>query len=360
MFNTPSFNTSSSPFVSVAGGILSFRPGRKASFWSTLFLSAMVAEGVQAQNLATVRVEENLRAEPQGVIIGRLLPGSTLSVLQLQGRWAQVDLQGWIWTRSTQVTDRTGFDLAVSVAPQENLRADPSGEILAHLLEGALLERLEDVPGWTRVRRVAWVWLPSLDLVEIADPPSGLGSQGPVGGGGGQGWWRSGPRGAPVLSGPDGDTLAQTRPGIELQLLAREGNWVRVKLEGWSWAPLGEQTDSVGSGTLLEVTPDEVMQDPESYRGQVVSWDLQFISHEEAERVRTDFYEGEPFLLTRSTAQGRTFVYVAVPPERRSEVEGLIPLERIRIVGRIRTGAAALTGNPILDLLELIRISGNQ
>jgi hypothetical protein len=319
----------------------------------------MVVEGVQAQNLATVRVEENLRAEPQGVIIGRLLPGSTLSVLQLQGQWAQVDLLGWIWTRSVQVTDRPGFDLAVSVAPHENLRAEPSGEILAHLGEGALLESLEDIPGWTRVRRVAWVWVPSLDVAEVAGPSSGPGSRGSAGGGVGQGWWRSGPRGAPVLSGPDGDTLAQARPDIELQLLAREGNWVRVRLEGWSWAPLGEQSDSVESDTLLEVTPDEVMQDPESYRGQVVSWDLQFISHEEAERVRTDFYEGEPFLLTRSTAQGRAFVYVAVPPERRVEVEGLIPLERIRVVGRIRTGAAALTGNPILDLLEFTRISGN-
>jgi hypothetical protein len=88
----------------------------------------------------------------------------------------------------------------------------------------------------------------------------------------------------------------------------------------------------------------------------VVDWELQFVSQEAAERVRTDFYEGEPFLLTRATSSGRVFVYVAIPPERLAEVEGLIPLERIRVVGRIRTGAAVLTGNPILDLLELTRI----
>ena len=35
----------------------------------------------------------------------------------------------------------------------------------------------------------------------------------------------------------------------------------------------------------------------------------------------------------------------------------IIPLERIRVVGRIRTGAAVLTGNPIIDLLELTRRS---
>jgi len=113
----------------------------------------------------------------------------------------------------------------------------------------------------------------------------------------------------------------------------------------------------VDPGNILEITPDEVTQNPDAYRGRYVDWELQFISHEEAERVRTDFYEGEPFLLTRSTDPGRTFVYVAIPPERLADVRGLIPLERIRVVGRIRTGAAALTENPILDLLGLTRIS---
>jgi len=78
---------------------------------------------------------------------------------------------------------------------------------------------------------------------------------------------------------------------------------------------------------------------------------------ERAEKIRTDFYEGEPFLLARTSTSGRSFVYVAVPPDRLGAVEGLIPLERVNVVGRIRTGAAALTGNPILDLIELTRLS---
>ena len=330
-----------------------------ASLWLAVLFSVIVVEGVQGQSRATVSVEENLRAEPQGVILGRLLEGSTFAVLQVQGRWAEVELQGWIWTRSIQTTDRPGFDLTVSVAPHENLRVEPSGAVLARLAEGALLERLEDTPGWTRVRRVAWVWAPSLALDEADDPPPAPASPGPGAGAGEGGWWRSGPGGAPVLTAPDGDTLALARPGTELQVLARQGSWVRVRLEGWSWAPLGARTDSVGPGILLEATPEEVMQDPDAHRGQVVDWELQFISNEEAERVRTDFYEGEPFLLTRSIGPGRTYVYVAIPPERLAEVQDLIPLERIRVMGRIRTGAAALTGNPILDLLELTRLSGN-
>jgi hypothetical protein len=95
---------------------------------------------------------------------------------------------------------------------------------------------------------------------------------------------------------------------------------------------------------------------PDDYRGEVLQWDLQFISLERAEDLRTDFYANEPFLLTRTGDGDEGFVYVAIPPERLREAEGLSPLERIRVVGRVRTGSSRLTGNPILELLSLDRI----
>ena len=326
-----------------------------------LFVPLLAVGNVSAQRVATVRVQENLRAEPQGTVIGQLLPGTELPVTELRESWAQVRLQGWIWSRSIRTDQRPGFDLAVSASPRENLRREPSGPILARLLEGALLEEMEEaeaVPGWTRVRRVAWAWRPSL---EIQDPEPEVESPGP-GEGGGVGidtspreWWRSGASGAAILTGPDGDTVATTRPGTELQVLARQGGWVRVRMEGWVWSASGAEPDSLSPVVVSDLSPEDVARDPEAHHGRVVEWELQFVSREEAERVRTDFYEGEPFLLTRASSTGRTFVYVAVPPERLPEVEGLIPLERIRVVGRIRTGAAGLTGNPILDLMELRR-----
>jgi len=314
--------------------------------------------GTGGQEKATLRVEENLRAEPQGVVLGRLSAGSSFSVMEISGQWVRLEVQGWIWTRSVRTTDRMGFDLAVSVAPGENLRLDPSGAILGQLSEGALLERLESVPGWTRVRRVAWIWGPSVTVSASEQPapapargvPVGVGAE-PAGR-----WWRSGPDGASLLSGPDGDTLARIRSGTEVSILAREGNWIRIRLEGWSWAPMAEQPDSSLSVSLSDVTLTEVLREPGSHRGRVVAWELQFVSLERAERLRTDFFEGEPFLLMRAAPPRSAFVYVAVPPERLGEVEGLIPLESVRIVGRIRTGAAALTGNPILELLELTRL----
>jgi hypothetical protein len=79
------------------------------------------------------------------------------------------------------------------------------------------------------------------------------------------------------------------------------------------------------------------------------------ISLERAEAVRTDFFEGEPFLLARFGGGDGAFVYIAVPPERMGDVEGFVPLERISITARVRTGGSSLTGTPIVDLISIER-----
>jgi hypothetical protein len=88
----------------------------------------------------------------------------------------------------------------------------------------------------------------------------------------------------------------------------------------------------------------------------VVSWQLQYISLERAEEIRTDFFEGEPFILARFGGPEGSFVYVALPPDRVLEIQGLVPLERIAVTGRVRTAASALTGTPIIDLVTLERV----
>jgi hypothetical protein len=331
--------------------------GSRAIHLGVLLMAPVGVQAAYGQDIATFRVEENIRSEPQGVVLGRVLRGVGVPVLSTEGQWVQVNLGGWIWTSSLQSTELLGFDLVVSVAPQENLRTAPSGEVIARLVEGTLLDEMEGVPGWTRVERAAWVWAESVELTGETLPPASVQPPTPAPEAGEERWWQGRAGGAPVLSGPDGDTLALTRPGTELRILAREGNWIRVRLDGWSWAPEGEGQESTAAGGPSDLTPDQVVQDPEGSRGRTVTWELQFVSLERAEQIRTDFYEGEPFLLARTGTGDNLFVYIAVPPERLGEVDGLIPLERIRVVGRIRTGAAALTGNPILDLLEFTRLA---
>lgn len=355
------------------------------------FVLAGALQEVSAQD-ALVAIEENLRAQPGGDIIARLTPGMRVSVAASEGNWSQVTIEGFVWSQSLQVRTSGNYDLIVAESEGENLRTEPSGEILARLNSGTLLDELERIPGWIRVRRTAWIWTASLTFpgsgtasatapsTPAAPAPSGSATRQPAvgevpaGGSEGdgvqesltlpegpevstEGWVRSGSAGTRILAGPDGDVLGRIEPGADLRIVAREGNWARVQVDGWAWIPtfpVGSET--VGDPTILRgVEAGDLSANFDRYRGRIVELELQFISLERAEQVRSDFYPGEPFLLTRALDEARTFVYIAVPEGRLAEVRSLAPLERILITGRARSGAAVFTGSPILDLLELMR-----
>lgn len=332
------------------------RSRRIRVLWLLCVLCSLFAFGefVEGQS-GTLTKEENFRAEQNGTLLGQLRAGMSLEVLEATDDWLQFDFDGWIWTRSLQAVNRGAFDLVVSVEGGENIRGGPGGEILGHVEQGTLLETVERVAGWARVHRRAWIWRSSVAL--FGTDPSGdyAGRSGlttPSSSVGVGEWAQGFSANAPVLSTPDGDTLATLASSTNLQVLAREGNWTRVRLEGWIWLPEGADE---GAG-VSDATLASVVAAPDDYRGEVVQWDLQFISLERAEEIRTDFYETEPFLLTRMGDGDQSFVYVAIPPERLGEAQRLDPLERIRVLGRVRTGSARLTGSPILELLSFERI----
>lgn len=320
-------------------------------------LASLAMASPSAGQSGTVRVEENLRAEPNGVVIAVLEEGTDVAVLQSRGSWLEIEVEGWVWTPSTIAWDRGSFDLRVSADGGENLRSAPNGEVLAVLEEGALLEELQRVPGWSQVRRRAWIWAPSVQerRTRARDPePESAASESPPPAP--VGIFRA-EQGAPVLASPNGDTLGLLRPDVEMAVTGRQGSWARVRLEGWVWLPDGV---TVGGGDASEAGPspdmEAVLSNPEAYQGRIVTWSLQFVSLEAAEAIRTDFYEGEPFLLTRPVdGRNMRFVYVAIPPESLGQAAGLTPLEEITVVGRIRTGSSSLTGSPVLDLVELRR-----
>jgi hypothetical protein len=303
--------------------------------------------------VALVRSEENVRRAPNGEVLARVNPGTRLPVLGREGQWLNVDVEGWVWARSMQVSEREGFDLVVVEPQGENLRTTPSGEIMGRLGRGTLLEERERRPGWIRVKRSAWIWASSVvetsTVPTVTDDPPPRGD--PLGA-----FVTTGDRGAAILTAQDGDTLARTSPRSELAVLAREGHWARVRIEGWTWLPASGTVTISSDDASEDFSLADLTDDPDRYRGRVVTWELQFISLERAEQVRTDFFEGEPYLLTRFGDPSGPFIYVAVPPDRVEEVGGIIPLERLSVAGRIRTGASALTGAPIVDLISLQRV----
>jgi hypothetical protein len=331
---------------------------------------ALLPGSVRGQSGATVRVEENLRKAPNGEMLARLLAGTQLSVVSRRQNWLEVVVEGWVWARSLQVAKRDGLDLVVAADDGENLRGAPSGPILGHLERGALLAEVERSPGWIHVRRQAWIWAASVR--ETAPSSSGTSSPAapsrtdtraarslaPAATAPG-GVLAVGSSGMAILSAPDGDTVAHAGAGTQLEVIARQGSWTRVRLEGWTWTPYRDHV-AAPADTAQVLTPEDLTRQPQAFRGRVVSWQLQFISLERAEKVRTDFFEGEPFLLTRFGGPNGPWVYVAVPTARVAEMQGLVPLDRIRVTARVRTGASALTGTPIIDLISLTRVGKTQ
>ena len=356
---------------------LRFRPvlGALLLTAGTLLLGATP---VQGQERAVVRAEENFRREPNGVVLARLAAGTALRVLGTQGNWTQVETEGWVWLRSLQVSDDASFDLVVSADGGENLRSGPSGTILGRLEEGVLLEELGRNEGWARVSRLGWVWSASLDAAPVMGEPTQAAELGAVGGYGAQAARRmardfagasqpAGPAsrapggflrtaGGAILTAPDGDTLAVAAPASDVEVLRQDGNWIRVRLEGWMWMPGRDESTPAEETAPSALDPADLSADPDAFAGRVVAWTIQFISLARAEAVRTDFFEGEPFLLARFGGQNGPYVYVAVPTDRLEEVEGLVPLERVDVTGRIRTGASSLTGAPIIDLISIQRV----
>lgn len=341
-------------------------------FCSVLGCAAL--DGAQPAAAQRIRVSaefENLRAEPRGEVLATLPRGTQLDDATRDGDWFRAILRGWIWLPSVDTTGRPAR-LRVSAAEGENLRAAPNGDVLARVNPEMVLTELERRDRWVRVERIAWIWAESVEIVgpapagtplpPAAQPtprnvpaaprpqPDAAREAGPPS----ANWLRAGPGGAAVLQSPGGDTVARLRPMTPMEVVAREGNWARVRVDGWVWQPgLASAADS--ATVLRDVSAAVLTANPENFRGRTVEWRLQFISLERAERIRTDFYEGEPFILARGPGDENAFVYVAVPPDRVAQVERLGPLERITVLGRIRTGRSRVMGAPVLDLLELRR-----
>jgi hypothetical protein len=334
-----------------------------------MLAAALLGGWTAGATAQTVRVSvpgENFRKEPRVTSNNKLatvLEGTRLEAKGRQGRWLRVTLEGWIWTPSVGATDREGFDLVVDKAGGENLRESPDRQArrAAVLLRGMLLDSLERRGSWTRVRRTAWMWEESLTDVTAAAPaepapavPAASDSAAPEAGGRPS----AGPAGRIVSRSavrlhvsPDGDTVATVPAGTDLEVLAREGGWARVRLEGWVWEAATLPADSAAESAVLTAT--DVRANPEQYVGRRVQWRVQFVSLERAEAVRSDFYEGEPFILARAEDRSEGFVYIAVPPELVIQVEDLRPLQTLDLLARVRTGRSALMGVPILDLIAI-------
>lgn len=368
-------------------------PGRSRVVLRIASVSALLAtplaspEGAAQTPIVVQPAGENLRNAPSGAVIGFVTGSTRLTGESAVGDWRPVVLEGWIWALSVGPTG--AGSLQVDPADGENLRDSPNGRILARLESGAVLEELRRDGRWVRVRRRAWMWSASVrDVSPNRSPASSAEPAGARSGGDGDagaGARRAsdeagatdangadgsragsgsveaesgaparvltvGPEGATLRGAPGDSAIGSVRAGTEVSVVERRGQWARVRVEGWLRAPeVAQDTAAPRTG----VTVRDLADHPERYQGTRVRWTVQFISLERAERIRTEFYAGEPYLLARGPGEDRPIVYLAVPSALMDRVERLEPLDRIEVVGRVRTPRSPLTGAPVLDLQEI-------
>lgn len=326
--------------------------------------------------------------EANGKRLARLARGAVLVAGDAQGNWQGVILEGWIFATSVGPTPRAGYDLAVTRAPEENLRSSPAGALIAKLPEGFVLNRVAEGSSgrWVHVTRSGWAdrndvepvaqvvgsrtAAPDSDSADV-EPPPPTSVPAPLSRTGAQGGGTLG-RGSPdttagssapvdparvesarrtvLYRAPEGQPAGTLAPSAPLRVLGKSGEWTRVELEGWVKSA---DLQIAPPGVLVGVTAAELRADPQRYAGQVLRWTLQFISTQKADELRPEMPAGATYLLARGPLPERGFVYIVVPDAKRPQLESITPLATVQVTARVRLGRTRFLGNPVLDLISL-------
>ena len=340
-----------------------------------------------AQDRYRVTRQENFRREagPTAGLLASVNVGTEMVGGVTREGWVEVTLEGWIWAQSLRSLSGPEYDWVVNARSGENLRAEPDGTILARLINGFWLKEIEDRGNWIRVERTGWMWGRSLEVAQVAGPadqpePSGDGPQ-PEGSSGSQ---RSDddespPSPPPPAEGlptpsrsdgaagvsdmdravtigrstlrrlPDGDTTAILGPDSPVRILARSGEWVRVRAEGW----LHESDLRPASGdVLVGVSGAEVRARPSDFAGRVLQWTVQLLAVQTSVGLRREMPEGQQYMLARGPLPEAGTVYVLLADEQVEEVARLSPLAQLVVLVRVR-GRDEYLGNPIVELVQM-------
>ena len=307
---------------------------------------------LSAQQEFRVLRTENFRREPSGnaALLATVNAGVELPADSVTNQWVRLVLEGWVWAQSLAPTSEPGFDLRVSPGRGENLRAAPNGRVLGRLSEGCLLVVLDREPGWVRVRRVAWMFRGSVEPAGAA-ARAAVGARAPATSSAqiGLDWAVTADR-AGLYRTPGGDSTGSLAPDASVRVLARSGEWVRVQTEGWVRE---SDLRPSSSGVLVGVSGAEVRSSPREFEGVLLQWVVQYIAIQSADELRREIPEGQRYVLARGPLPEAGFVYIVLDDAQLVEMERLEPLTELVIIGRVRTARSQYLGNPILDLVDL-------
>lgn len=299
-----------------------------------------------------------LRWSRSGRLLGRLREGTELDRLSGSSGWSRVNLRGWMWSASLS---RSGDGYRVTPA-EENLRARPNGAILGVLERGVEVRRIGGDGRWYEIELIGWVddarvrpLEPDVEeteteAVEESEEPPEEPAPEPA---------ATPPPDRPLPIGrlaaaaalrdaPAGEEFARLPSGLVVRPVETRGRWTRVSVEGWV------PSSAVRAGGEGGVSVAAVATAPESFAGRTVTWTLEHVALQRADAWRRDFEPGEHFALARAPGEGGRYVYLAVPEELVERFRGLGAFQTIRVEGRVRAARSELTGNPIVTVTRLL------
>lgn len=158
-------------------------------------------------------------------------------------------------------------------------------------------------------------------------------------------------RTAPVTGTPATPAVGQIAKGAPVEVIARDKDWVRVRLVGW----VRESDLVVADTTLRPLSAADIRAKPAAALGKLVRWEVEIVALQTADPLRTGLQTGEHYFVALGPGPEKTLVYIAVPPGLLENARSLPPLAQVTVTARVRNGRSEPAGVPILDLQSLTR-----
>jgi hypothetical protein len=158
-------------------------------------------------------------------------------------------------------------------------------------------------------------------------------------------------RTAPSQGTPETPAVAEIAKGASVDVIGRDRGWVRVRLEGW----VRESDVVIADTTLTALSAADIRSDPAQAKGKLVKWDVQAVSLQAADALRTGLQTGEPYLLALGPGAEKTLVYLAIPQSLLATARSLPSMADITVTARVRNGRSEPAGVPILDVETLTK-----
>jgi hypothetical protein len=360
-----------------------------------VLLFALPRAALRAQS--TVGTAAPVRTAPDGRLVATMRAGATVKTGARKSDWTAVTIEGFLHKSVVSAKKNT---LTIKAPSGAALRAsaDPSGEIVAVVEDGATLDRVSTNGEWFKAKRDAWVQTrelktesaksPSPTRVASARTPSSqrapektaappARSATPAAGSAAPptppGASQSPPGSPPAASSradvplglgdfaasqplvlrdaPDGKAAGSADSAARVRIVARDHGWARVELEGWV-----RESELVpfDSASVSAVSAADLRSDPDHYKGSIVRWVVQAIAVQQADPLRKGLSPDEPYLLARGPGSESSLLYLALPPALVASAKALQPLSDILVLARVRAGRSEPSGVPVLDVLRIV------